>query len=139
MPSSQVKLNELSPGEDDGDDKPKRTTQRSRRTTQRAESELVSRLYNCFERIANALRDRGDHELAEAVEEDAQVMAAGLVSMTKPIAVLRTPLVILVALVEPLLAFGRIFRIIAGRIMVRRAERQQEVEYAAAQAAEHES
>lgn len=107
-------------------------------TTVKAENELRTRLTECFERISLALEAREDDELADIFREDADVMANGLVFMTRPVAILRLPLLFLVAVVEPALAFGRILRVLAGRFAERRAgvalARQEAQEEAARQA-----
>jgi hypothetical protein len=89
-------------------------------TTRKAESELRGRLERTFDRIAEALEGRGDEELSSAISEDAKAMTSGLISLTRAITPLRAPLLILLALVEPLLAFGRVGRILLVRYQMRR-------------------
>lgn len=126
MPS-QIEIDALSDDDDDksGKSKPKSSKPKSRSTTT-AERELRGRLAACFERIAASLEQRGDDELAEIVRDDAEIMSQGLVSLTRPFRALRTPLLAAVAIVEPVLAFGRIFRVLAGRFVERRAARAEE-------------
>lgn len=102
----------------------KSSSSRSRASTQeRVEVELASRLDRTFDRIAIALDQRGDDELASVIREDAGAMSQGLVSLTRSVKFFRSPLLMALNLIEPVLAFGRV-----GRIMyVRFAERQARV------------
>lgn len=122
MPS-QVELNDLEA--DDRDDKPKAKSSRSKSrpsSSTAQEKDLRGRLSGCFDRIAATLDERGDEELAELVRQDAEVMSQGLVSLTRPFRALRTPLLAVIAVIEPALAFGRIARLLGGRWAERRAE-----------------
>jgi hypothetical protein len=92
-------------------------------STPKADTDLRGRLAECFERIALALENRGDDELAQIVRDDGPVMAQGLVSLTRPFRVLRVFVLALVSVVEPVLAFGRLARAVAERWAVRRAQR----------------
>lgn len=132
---SQTPLDELEP-DTPVEDKPKRASSSSSRRKPRKESELQSRLAGCFERIAEALDERGDEEMAEIIREDGPIMSQGLVSLTRPLTALRTPLLVVIAVVEPVLAFGRIFRLLALRFADRRARIMAEQEQAAAEAQE---
>ena len=136
MARSQVDLEDLTTDEPAAEAKPKRSSSRgssrsSSRTSKRGEADLQARLAGCFERIAAALSERGDDELAEIVAEDGPIMSQGLVSLTRPFTALRLPLLAVVAIIEPLLAFGRIFRVVAIRFANRRAMRAWEAEQAA--------
>jgi hypothetical protein len=86
----------------------------------KAESELSTRLARTFDRIVKALESRGDMELADAIREDADAMGAGLLSLTRNLKPLRSPLVFILNLVEPVLAFGRVARILFLRFLDRR-------------------
>lgn len=126
---SQVKIVDL-PGaekEDSGTKKPPPSSSRSSRSSNAKKSstdnDLKSRLHTVFDRIADAAEARGDSELAEVLREDRDVMATGLVSLTRPLAALRTPLLAVLAIIEPVMAFSRIGRLAFGRVLVRRAER----------------
>jgi hypothetical protein len=125
MPS-QVDIKDLT-GKTPRDDKPKSSSSSSgtkrRTTTAKADTDLRGRLESCFERIAAALQERGDFELAELIADDAPVMAAGLVSLTRPFKAFRTPLLVLIAVVEPALAFGRVARVLVSRFRIRQWER----------------
>lgn len=92
----------------------------SKSGSQRSDTDLVSKLSAAFDRIADQLEIRGDDELATALHEDKQKLAQGIVSLTRAIKPFRTPLVILVAIIEPILAFWRVGSILARRAIERR-------------------
>lgn len=125
MPRSQVELTDLEPGDDRDRSGERKSRERKRapKPTSRADNELRGRLGDQLDRIAAALAERGDEELADIVREDAEVMARGLVSLTRPFRVLRAVLITVVSIIEPMIAFGRLFRLIAERWAVRRAQR----------------
>lgn len=108
-----------------GGSKPKPAAARSRAAvaTDRVEAELVSRLDRTFDRIAKALEARDDTELAAVIRDDKEAMGQGLVSLTRSVKFLRSPLLMVLNLVEPVLAFGRVGRILYGRF----ADRQQRI------------
>lgn len=93
-----------------------RATRSRPSVAQRAETELRERTVHVFQRIADTLAARDDEELATAISEDSEAMATGLVSLTRQVKWLRGPLLFFLSLAEPLLAFGRV-----GRILLRRA------------------
>jgi hypothetical protein len=125
---SQAKIVDLpggKEGKEGGEGGQKRSSSSSSRTRKPAsETDLRSRLTIVFGRIADAADARGDSELATVVREDMDVMATGLVSLTRPFTALRTPLLLVLAIVEPVMAFSRIARLMLGRIVVRRAHRE---------------
>lgn len=139
MPGSQKDLEDLEVDAPESGKK-KSESKSSSRTSQRAsatqERELKSRLSACFDRISEALTERGDEELAELVRDDGPVMAQGLVSLTRPFRALRTPLLALVAIIEPLLAFGRVLRLLGERWQARRYARAAAQEQAMQEAAQ---
>src|SRR6266498_147990 len=96
------------------------------RTAAAVEKDLKERLTTVFTRIADAADARGDMELAEVVRDDKEIMATGLVSLTRPFMLLRTPLLLLLAVVEPVMAFGRIGRLTLERVLIRRERRKDE-------------
>jgi hypothetical protein len=102
----------------------------SKSAAQRVEDEIRSRLLRTFDRISDALASRGDTELSDVITEDKEAMTQGLVSLTRAVSWLRMPLLMLLNLVEPVLAFGRVARILFGRWVDRRARQQQEWEAA---------
>lgn len=133
MPS-QVKLVDLPGGgkDNDGADKGRSAPSSSRpsrpspKKSAASDTDLKSRLHTVFDRIADAAEARGDEELATVVREDRDVIAAGLVSLTRPFQALRTPLLFVLAVTEPVMAFSRIVRLMVGRVFVMRAERTAE-------------
>lgn len=82
---------------------------------EKREGELKARILGTFDRIARALEERDDEELAIVFREDGSAMAQGLVSLTHNFVPLRKPLLFLLNGVEPLLAFGRLGRVLFGR------------------------
>lgn len=88
--------------------------------TQAADRDLRSRLEDVFARIADAAEARGDMDLAAVLREDSPVMATGLVSLTRPVRALRTPIVMLLGIVEPVMAFSRVTRMMFYRFLDRR-------------------
>lgn len=96
--------------------------------TSKIEAELSSRLERVFDRIVKALVMRDDEELAQVVREDSEAMSQGLISLTRSVKFLRSPLLMILNLVEPVLAFGRVGRILIGRWIERRNRKFQEQE-----------
>jgi len=130
---SQTDITDLEPDIDDGGGRShsrKEGKSKAKRpaASARAEKDLRDRLVGCFERIAESLYARQDEELAELVREDAEIIAQGLVSLTRPFTALRTVVLAIVAIIEPLMAFGRIGRVLLGRLAERRAARAREPE-----------
>lgn len=118
----QAKIVDLDPGKDkDGKDgkTPPRTATAQKKAVA-TDSDLKARLLTCFERIADAAEARGDEELAGAVREDMGVMAGSLVSLTRPLTALRAPLLLGLAVLEPVMAFSRLGRLMFGRLTDRR-------------------
>jgi hypothetical protein len=92
------------------------------------EAELRSRLSRTFGRIVEALKARGDDELATVVDEDSDAMSQGLISLTSHVKPLRGPLLFGLAFIEPVLAFGRVGRILSSRWVERRARKYEQQE-----------
>lgn len=90
----------------------------------KVEVEIESRLERLLQRFAELREGRGDSELADAVREDSKAIVGSIVALTRPFVQARKVILTALAIVEPLFAFGRIGRILAGRIAARRAERQ---------------
>jgi hypothetical protein len=103
----------------------------------KAEAELASRLDRVLGRIGDRLDERGDEELSNAIREDGKAMAGGIVDLTRFTPALRVPFLLILGLVEPVMAFGRVGRILAGRIGERRLEREMAAQAEAAAAAEY--
>ena len=107
-----------------GNTSPRRPSGTKRPTAaDRVENGLFERCVAVFDRIANTLEARNDDELANAIREDKGAMSTGLVSLTRNVKPLRSPLIIILNLVEPALAFGRVGRILIMRVQIRRAQR----------------
>lgn len=101
--------------------------------TDKLDRELSDRLDSAFGQVVEWRTARGDEELATAISEDSHKMTQGLVSLTHFVVPLRRPLLIFLAFVEPVFAFGRVGRILFSRWTYRRQLRQEEL--ATAQAA----
>ena len=129
MPSSQAKIEELDDGNGGGkpagSEKPKTSTRARSRSTS-GDKKFRERLIEVIGRIAESLDERGDAELAEILREDGPVMATGLTSLTGLLAPLRVPLLVTLAVIEPVLAFGRLFRVLAYRFADNRNRRAAE-------------
>lgn len=97
-----------------------RTKKTSTRRTVPTEADLKGRLAACIDRIAAAAEVREDEELAEILHEDRDIIVNGLVSLTRPFRALRAPLVVLLAIIEPVMAFTRIGRLMLERVMTRK-------------------
>jgi hypothetical protein len=93
--------------------------QREDRPRRRTRVEV--RLQRLFERVGEALENRGDEELGGAVRAEARAMSSGLVSATRRTQRLRSLLLTLLDVVEPALAFGRVLAIVLRRLASRRA------------------
>lgn len=114
--------------------KPGRPKGSTNKTTAPREVGLGARIQTTLDRLAESLEGRGDHELAAVIREDSKAMAGGLVSLTGRFKPLRSPLLALLSVVEPLIAFGRVGRILIGRVAARRqrvAQEHADADYAA--------
>ncbi len=99
----------------------KKSTSTRPTAAQKLDTEIASRLERTFDRIIEALEERDDTELATAMREDKAAMSRGMVSLTRNVTPLRGPLLMLLNLIEPLLAFGRVGKILVTRFAARRA------------------
>lgn len=97
-----------------------RSERRHRQKEREAAQGLTSRLQAIFDRIADRFEGKGDHELADIIREDSRAMVGGLVGLTKRIPGAAAPILLVLGIVEPVLAFGRLFRVLAGRWAARR-------------------
>lgn len=113
------------PEEDGGGGKPRGQSERSRR---RHRADIRDRFQTVFDRIADSLEGRGDAELAGMIREDSQAMVGGLVSVTKRVPAASGVILGGLAVLEPLIAFGRIFRLLLRRLGDRRAQAAYEAE-----------
>ena len=128
---SELDLDKLATGGggDEGQREAQREQRRERkpedskaRTRRRHDAEVRERLGNVFERLAEWRESRGDEELAAIIREDARSMTAGFVSLTRNLPVVRAVVLNVLAFLEPVLAFGRLVRVVVGRWQVRRWE-----------------
>ena len=117
----------LEGGQEPEEDKPERGTSERTQRRQRARerergADIEGRLYAIFGRLADALEGRGDEELAGMIREDTKAMVGGLVSVVKRVPAAAGAVVGGLAVLEPLIAFGRIFRLLLRRAAERRRE-----------------
>jgi len=91
--------------------------------SEKLDKELHDRLMGAFQQVQEWREARDDEELATAIDEDKDKMSKGLVSLTHVIDPLRRPLLIFLGFVEPVLAFGRVGRILGGRFIAMRQAR----------------
>lgn len=105
-------------------------------TRDRVDGEINSRVTRVLGKIADMLDVKQDEELSSAIRENTDEMTQGFVSLTHNVKWLRNPLIMLLNLVEPTIAFWRVGTILAGRWYERRQqvmyEHQQQAEQAAA-------
>lgn len=114
-----------------------RSSSGSKSGDDRENTSLVGRLNTAFSKIADQMAARDDDELAVAIREERGAMSQGLVSLTSSVTPLRIPLVIALSLIEPILAFWRVGRILFYRFLGWRERRIREMEFQQ-QAAEQE-
>lgn len=114
----------------------KKPSSRARSSSSGLETEISSRLHRVGNRIAEMLSTRGDDELAQAIRDDTDAMSQGLVSLTSNVKFLRGPLLMVLNLIEPSLAFGRVGRILYVRFVNRQARIASEREQAAQETAQ---
>lgn len=98
----------------------------SKTNSDKLDRELHSRLVGSLEQIQEWRQARDDNELAAAIEQDKDKMAKGLVSLTHAVVPLRKPLLVFLGFVEPVLAFGRVGRILTFRWVERRQRMAEE-------------
>jgi len=83
---------------------------RTQATIDRQEKSLADRLLEAITRIAVALDNRsdGNSEMADALRRNGKAMADSTVNFTRKVKVLRGPLLWVLSMVEPVLAFGEV-------------------------------
>lgn len=120
---------DLERGHDDADERPvsDRTKRRHKAQARREQEAIETRLGTIFSRLADSLEGRGDYELAEMIREDTKAMVGGLSSMARRVPAAAGAIVGGLAVLEPLIAFGRVFRLLLRRAGERRASADQEV------------
>jgi hypothetical protein len=91
------------------------------RQGRRKRADIRERLFAIFNRLADSREGKGDVELAEMIREDSRAMVEGLLSVTRRAPGLSPAILGALAVLEPLIAFGRIARLLGGRFAERRA------------------
>lgn len=110
--------------EEEGEEKKPRGG--SERSNRRHRADIKERLYAVFSRLADSLEGRGDAELAGMIREDSRAMVEGLASLVKRAPGFAGPIMGVLSVLEPLIAFGRILRLLGRRLGERRASRLEE-------------
>lgn len=106
----------------------------SKGTSDRENASLTGRLDTALSKIADQVAARGDEDgLAEAIREERHVMSQSMVSLTSSLTFLRVPLVVVLSLVEPFLAFRRVGVILFARFLRWRERRIMERQQAVAE------
>lgn len=124
------------PEEEGAGRKPRGESERSNR---RHRASIRERLFAIFDTLADSLEGRGDLELAGIIREDSRAMVGGLESLIKRVPKLAGVVLGGLSVVEPLIAFGRIFRVLARRMRERREEALEQANWEAGQAEEPEA
>lgn len=125
---------DLDTGERAGVKRARPSTGTSTRDTPRAtpdksditDHDLNGRLKEVFTDVADWREKKEDTELAEAIRESHEDMAKGLVALTRTLKWLRGPLGFAVGFIKPVLAFGKVGRILGERLVTWRMNRVQE-------------
>lgn len=87
------------------------------------DSQIKQRVNRVLGEIVKGRRASEDEELADAVEETTEQMAQGFVSLTDSFKPLRIPFIMFLNLIEPLMAFWRVGKILFNRFRQRRYDR----------------
>lgn len=95
--------------------------------------EIQSQLNDVWDRIAEWREARDDHELANVIREDAPMMTRGTMGLASRFALIRLPLLITLSIIGPVLAFGRVGRILRERFVSRQHARAEARAAAAAE------
>jgi hypothetical protein len=112
----------LQRGEDEDEGGGSKPRGQSERSSRRHRADIKERLYAIFSRLADSLEGRGDLELASMIREDSRAMVEGLASLVKRAPGFAPPILGVLAVLEPLIAFGRILRLLGRRLRERREE-----------------
>src|ERR1700727_437506 len=110
-----------------GESKPK--TAASVKAEERVATGIHSRFSRFLDRVAEWRDARDDDELARVVREDNDMMSQGVVSLTNSFNPLRGPVIMFLNIIEPVLAFGRVVRILISRWFAKRQPVEGEREY----------
>lgn len=127
MPADELDLENGRPDDAGGrkggrtEESAKRQERRERARHRDTEAGIRERLHAIFSRLADAREGRGDVELAAMIREDSRAMVEGLLSVVRRAPGLAGVITGALAVLEPLIAFGRIARLLGGRFADRRA------------------
>jgi hypothetical protein len=100
------------------------------------ERDLRTRMERTLDRLIEWRQGRGDDDLVKVLKEDGPAMIGGVIAALRPVRQLEKPVVLMLTIAEPLLAFGRLFKVLGSRVAARRAVRAEEWEQEQAAAAE---
>ena len=95
-------------------------------TPEITDNALMLKLKETFSDIADWRDKKEDEELAEAIRESTDDMSKGLVALTRTVRWLRAPLGFAVNFIKPVLAFGKVGRILGERIVTARTARSEQ-------------
>lgn len=106
------------------------TAARNAATQAKQEGELSGRIQEALTRIAVALENRSDgqSEMADALRQDGKKMSDAIVNVTRKVKVLRGPVLWVLTIIEPILAFGRVGRIALDKLVGWRGQRMEGVD-----------
>src|SRR5438552_3054389 len=107
---------DLEHGPKDEEEREDRKRGESERSQRRKRADIRERLFAIFDRLADSLEGRGDEELAGMIREDSRAMVGGLASLVRRAPGFGPPILGALAVLEPVIAFGRIFRVLVGRM-----------------------
>jgi len=82
--------------------------------------EVQSRMGRVIDRLIERQEGRGDLELAGILREDGEMMANTTADAVKVVPQLAAPLLLILGLIEPFLAFGRLAGLFRHRLLERR-------------------
>lgn len=111
-----------------------RSTSSSSKSNSSEDASIEAQLRVVLDRVAEQRESKDDTELADAIRETQAAIIKGFMSVTKTITPLRQPLVFLIAVLDPILAFWKVGSILTRRWFERRARKIEEYERAQAAA-----
>jgi hypothetical protein len=121
---TDIDLERPEPEEKPASDRRRESDERQGR---RKRADIRERLFAIFNRLADSREGRGDVELAAMIREDSRAMVEGLLSVTRRAPGLAPAIMGALAVLEPLIAFGRIAKLLGGRFAERRARAYEDV------------
>jgi hypothetical protein len=98
------------------------------------ERDIRVRIERTQARLVEWLEGREDYELATVIKEDGKAMVGGIIYICGSAVWLRAPILAAMTIVEPMVAFGRLAKVLSTRWIARRQRKQQEWEEAQQQA-----